>query len=282
LLLQHDHLDWENQTLDLRRLRLDMLVPDLVELVSLVQHEAAALDAALPVSPKGGGGSAVSFDLFSKLVRKCLRQRDPSSAGGTLQWRRNFVVTPRSRRATAQAAEPETDEETFKPQIDAHSQALAASKNRKSGAPVHEVLFEEGKKLIQRKQEALAANDEKLANREKTRPRMFAPPRTVVPRYRHAKPPAAAAAAAEEQGVKKKKVARRDEIPAPSAHPAAAHFHGQLAFPPPPPLPLPLPQHQQHQREGKGRAILPPPLPCEVLPAAKADEALRRQLFTPE
>jgi hypothetical protein len=247
-----------------------------------VQQEAAALDAALPVSPKGGGGSVVSFELFSKLVRKCLRQRDSSSAAGTLQWRRNFVVTPRSRRAAAQASEPETEEETFKPQIDAHSQALAASKNRGgSGAPVHEVLFEEGKKLIQRKQEALAANDKKLANREETRPHMFAPPKTVVPRYRHAKL-AAAAAAAEEQGAKKKKVVRRDEIPAPSGHPAAAHFHSQLSFPPPPPQHHPHQQQQQQQQQGKGRILPPPPLPCEVLPTAKADEALRRQLFTPE
>jgi len=97
LLLQHDHEDWQHQRLNLARVRLEMLVPDLVDFVGAVKAELSKVNAALPLASPSTDSSneAVSFDLFSKLVRRVLHQ----GAATRLQWRRAFIVTPHSRRA---------------------------------------------------------------------------------------------------------------------------------------------------------------------------------------
>ena len=236
LLLQHDSPDWPQRSLNLAKLRTDMLVPDLVQLVENVQEELGKVNAALQASPTSA--SLVSYELFNKLVRKSLK-----SPESLLRWRETFVLTPKRRSAYVLADE---QPESFMPHVDPHSIRLAEAK-RGVGREFHDVLYDEGHRTAARKQLAIEEHARAQADRDKTKPHIYKPPKSVKPKYRHVDaflapdmpepaPRAPPKLQEEKQG--------KSRVPA-------------RALPPPPSQP-------EVSRPSDAKKGPPPPLPCEL------------------
>lgn len=184
-----DIQNWELQVLDLNKVNLDVMIPEIKTLVTEVRKEKLKKfeklsNNSVVASASSSSPLIVDFKEFSTLVRICLKKRNGPG--------RTYVYAPKKKpQVTLELIQSELQEETYQPVIDKVSAAIAKDRYLKkdiTGAAqprsIEEVLIKEGKKVQEKVEIARKQKEEQEIQGLKFKPKMFKAPKNVVPRYR--------------------------------------------------------------------------------------------------
>ena len=179
--------NWELQVLDLNKVNLDVMIPEIKTLVTEVRKEKLKKFEKLSnnnVISSTSSSVIIDFKEFSTLVRICLKKRNGPG--------RAYVYAPKKKpQVTLELIQNELQEETHQPVIDKVSAAIAKDRYLKkdvSGAAqprsIEEVLIKEGKKVQEKVEIARKQKQDQEVQGLKFKPNLFKTPKNVIPRYR--------------------------------------------------------------------------------------------------
>jgi hypothetical protein len=173
--------DVTNLTLDLAKIQLGLMIPEVNSLLIDVRNKYKELKASSKASTGPNDGHdevgdklVVNFGIFRNLVKKCLKLRNGVG--------RSYVYAPKKKPEVAHKMVMEERRAlTFKPSLHTNPDL---NLDRDRSIPIEDLLWREGKKTklkIEASKKLWAKEEEKELT---FKPKIYKPPRGVVPRYR--------------------------------------------------------------------------------------------------